>query len=205
MSTATAPKLLKARQRHTRWFAALLVLAILFSRGMMPPDGFWVELLQWVGYALVIACVLGRSYCSAFIGGIKNEGVMRMGPYGVVRNPLYVFSFLGVVGIGLQSGSILVAALLVATFMAYYTAVVAKEEAFLENKFGDEYRQYKAEVPRWLPALSKWREPEEMLTRPRFIRQTMMDAAVFFVALPAFETLEVLHAHGIIPTLLTLP
>lgn len=203
--TSQSATLLKARQRHTRWFIALLVLVEIFSHGVIQPEGLLDEVLQWLGYALVIVCVLGRGYCSAFIGGIKNETVMQLGPYSVVRNPLYVFSFVGIAGIGLQSDSLVILCLLLAAFVVYYRQVVAREEAFLESRFGDVYRQYKQRVPRWFPALSLWDEPAEMLTRPYFIRQTLLDAAVFFVALPAFEILERLRESGVLPVLLVLP
>ncbi|MDX1974309.1 MAG: isoprenylcysteine carboxylmethyltransferase family protein [Rickettsiales bacterium] len=208
MTAGTAqptPKLLKARQRHSRWFVMLLIPLIVFSMGMANPDSLWHELGDWGGYFLVIICVLGRAYCSSYIGGIKNEGIMRMGPYAIVRNPLYVFSFIGLLGIGLQSGSVSILVLLVITFLAYYKQVVAKEEAFLEHKFGDAYRVYKAEVPRWIPKFTLWQEPQEVLTRPYFIRHTMMDAVPFFMALPLFELLETLHESGVIPVMLVLP
>ncbi|MBY0407692.1 MAG: isoprenylcysteine carboxylmethyltransferase family protein [Rickettsiales bacterium] len=197
MSTAN-PKLLKARQRHTRWFSLVLVLAVLFSHTAFRHGSVEDIILEWAGYMLVIVCVLGRSYCSAYIGGIKNEGVMQLGPYSIVRNPLYVFSFIGVFGVGLQSDSISVLSILIGMFILYYKVVVDKEEAFLTSKFGDSYLAYKARVPRWFPKFSLWNEPEEMLTRPFFIRHTMMDASLFFLAMPIFQLLEALHESGYI-------
>lgn len=202
---AAAPKLLKARQRHTRLFALLVVPMAIFCIGMAKPEELTHEIMDWTGMFLVIACVLGRTYCSAFIGGIKNEVVMRDGPFSVVRNPLYVFSFIGLVGIGLQSGMLTLLALLVGAFTMYYPAVVAKEEAFLLHKFGEQYQRYVNEVPRWVPNLRLWSEPQEMMVRPYFIRQTMMDALVFFVPMVVFELLEILHQVGWVPTVLVLP
>lgn len=203
--TLSNPKLLKARQKHTRWFALFLVGIVLFSRRIIAIDSLLDEVIELFGLVAIVLCVLGRSYCSAFIGGIKNEGIMRLGPYSVVRNPLYVFSFFGVVGIGLLSDNVVFFVLMVATFFTYYKYVIDREEAYLTEKFGEEYLAYKAEVPRWWPNFSLWVEPEEMVTRPYFIRHTMMDAAVFFIAIPAFALLERLHEYGYIPTFLTLP
>ncbi len=149
--------------------------------------------------------MFGRSYCSAFIGGIKNEKVVRAGPFSVVRNPLYVFSFIGIVGIGLQSGRFSILLILVAAFIMYYKHVVQREEAFLYNKFGEDYRVYTQEVPRWWPNWSLWNEPAEIVVRPYFIRHTMMDAAVFFIAWPCFELLALLHENGTIPFSFMLP
>ena len=204
-TAAPQPKLLKARMRHTRFFVFLLVPIILFGFGLHKEDSLTHEVMEWTGYFLVIVCVLGRGYCSAFIGGIKNEVVMRDGPFSIVRNPLYVFSFLGVVGIGLQSGMFTLLGLLVLAFLLYYPAVVKKEEAFLLHKFGEPYRHYTQEVPRWIPKFSLWREPKEMTTRPGFIRQTLLDASLFFIAMPCFELLEALREMGYLPTFFMLP
>lgn len=199
MTAAAQPmnaKLLKARQRHSRWFVILLLLPLtLFSAARL--DGGLLEtLMEWIGFALVVVCVLGRSYCSAFIGGIKNERVVREGPFSMVRNPLYVFSFIGVVGIGLQSGKLTLLALLVASFVVYYRFVVQKEEAYLTEKFGDDYRRYCTETPRWFPKLDRWNEPAEVVVRPYFIRHTMLDATVFFLPWPCFKLLALMQQHG---------
>jgi hypothetical protein len=44
-----------------------------------------------------------------------------------------------------------------------------------------------------------------MPVRPAFLRKTMLDACLFLVALPAFELLELLHKHGVIPIFMKLP
>ncbi|CAO4178425.1 hypothetical protein LNAOJCKE_5550 [Methylorubrum aminovorans] len=41
-------------------------------------------------------------------------------------------------------------ALLPLVLIAIQTHVIAREERYLETKFGDDYRRYKAEVRRWL-------------------------------------------------------
>ena len=203
-ATAAPVTLLKARQRHSRWFALMVIPLIVFSIGHLQDDGWQEETMEWVGFFLTVACVLGRTYCSAFIGGIKNERVVREGPFSMVRNPLYVFSFLGVVGIGLQSDKIVILGLLVISFIIYYRPVVRREEGYLLQKFGQPYAQYMAEVPRWFPKFSLWNEPAEIVVRPYFIRHTMLDAVVFFIPWPCFELLSLLQEHGYIPHFITL-
>lgn len=199
--TITAPKLQKSRIRHSRYFLLLLLPVIIFGLGYVGDDGFIHESFEWLGYVAVIFAVLGRSYCSLFIGGRKNDVIVAAGPYSVVRNPLYVFSFFGVLGIGLQTGMVLICLILVGAFMLYYRSVIAKEEAFLQHKFGDAYVQYTQRVPRWIPKMSLWVEPEFVEAKPSFIRKTMMDASLFFMAFPLLELLEELHEDGLIPTL----
>lgn len=209
MSDATAapqgsPRLLKKRMFHTRALIALLVPYLLLTDTIYP-DGSWMHAgLEWIGYALVIIGAFGRVWCSAYIGGRKNDVLTFHGPYSVVRNPLYVFSFLAVLGIGLQSATFTLTIALIVIFLLYYPGVVAREEAFLLHRFGQAYRDYMARVPRWLPRFSLWESPVEISTRPVFILRTMRDAALFFLPFPLFALQSNLHDTGVMPLLLRL-
>ena len=205
LNSIHVPKLLKARQLHSRIFAVLAVLLVLFTQPLIHPGTLPRQIMLWLGYTLVIVGAFGRIYCSAFIGGRKNDVVVRDGPFSVVRNPLYVFSFLAVLGIGLESGMFVLVGLLCGAFMLYYPIVVAKEEAFLKNKFGEPYETYMREVPRWWPKLKLWNEPEQYDAKPKFIRKTAMDAAIFFLPLPCFIFITMMHAFHTLPVLFTLP
>lgn len=201
----TAPKLLKKRQKHSRWFVAAVVFALLFIEAPLQRGPLFYALVNPLGVILIALCIVGRSYCSAFIGGVKNDVLMREGPFSVVRNPLYVFSFIGLAGIGLLSGMLTLTAGFLLAFIVYYQFVVAREEAFLLKKFGDGYQAYLREVPRWWPKWSLWHEPEQITVRPKFLRQTMADALIFLLPLPCFALLHILHAQGLLPVLLWLP
>lgn len=199
------PKLLKERRNHSKIFAVAVIILLLISEPWMQRGAFPRECMLWLGYALVVIGAMGRVFCSTFIGGRKNDVVVRAGVFSVVRNPLYVCSFIALVGIGLQSGMLLILVLLVTAFALYYPLVVDKEEAFLTHKFGDEYKKYVAEVPRWIPNFKLWSEPEHVDAMPKFIRRTMLDALVFFLPMPAFAVINALHASHTLPAWLTLP
>lgn len=203
------PALLKSRTRHTWWLALPLAAMLLFVEPMSQVTAwvpFWVhENVDWIGYVCLIICVLGRTVCSAYVGGRKNEEVAELGPYSVVRNPLYVFSFIGVVGIGLVSAMVTVLVVLVGLFLLYYSMVVAREEAYLTAKFGEGYRAYRARVPRWIPNPALWKSPETIEIMPRYMLETMRDSAVFFVAYPVLELIEYLHNAHFLPVLFYLP
>lgn len=200
-----APKLLKARMRHTRIYVFAVILLIIFAGSLIPSNSPAHEIMDLVGYFFVAICALGRLYCTGFIGGLKNETVIRSGPFSVVRNPLYVFSFIGVVGIGLQSGLITAFVLLVGGFMIYYPSVVKREEEFLRHKFGTAYDDYCSQVPRWIPNMKLWKEPEEIVLRPKFLRNAFFDSMVFFLPLPIFEMMELLHESGYLEIISHIP
>jgi protein-S-isoprenylcysteine O-methyltransferase Ste14 len=203
--TNKLPKLLKERITHSRIFAGLVLLVFLFNAPASQNGGLTAMLFSWAGLAFVILGAFGRAYCSLFIGGRKNNELVREGPFSVVRNPLYVFSFIAVVGIGLQSGVLLLLLVLMGAFVFYYPVVVKKEEAFLVQKFGAPYETYIKEVPRWIPDMKLWAEPETTISRPKFVRKTFMDASIFFVPMLFFQAHAALHANGILPTWFNLP
>lgn len=69
-----------------------------------PYDNFTANILRGIGIFLVIVGVIGRLWATMFIGGMKNEGVdgnsfVDYGAYSLCRNPLYLFSFVGLLGL----------------------------------------------------------------------------------------------------------
>ncbi|MBM3554436.1 MAG: isoprenylcysteine carboxylmethyltransferase family protein [Alphaproteobacteria bacterium] len=195
--------LLKARIRHTRLLALALVPGFLVTRGAW--EGWTHFVLAWLGVGLIALCVLGRAYASAFVGGKKNYEVVADGPFSVVRNPLYVFSFIGVIGIGLTTGSVGWAVILGSLFAVYYPAVVEREEAHLTEIFGEAYTAYRAATPRWIPDFSRWRAPDTVSLNPVFLYRTMRDGAWFFVAPPVLAAIRILQDQGTLPVWILWP
>jgi protein-S-isoprenylcysteine O-methyltransferase Ste14 len=72
----------------------------------------------------------------------KSREVTQSGPYRYTRHPLYVGSSLMALGLAIATRSWPVA-VLVAVYMAVtLTAAIRTEEAFLRERFGDEYDAY---------------------------------------------------------------
>jgi protein-S-isoprenylcysteine O-methyltransferase Ste14 len=71
------------------------------------------------------------------------------GVYAKLRNPMYVAlaTMVGGVAVALASDWMLV--LVMPMFAVLHYGVVKREERYLERKFGDDYRRYKASVPRY--------------------------------------------------------
>ncbi len=72
------------------------------------------------------------------------------GIYGRTRNPLYLGLTLVYLGLGVAAGSLWAIGLLVPLLWVINVGVVKREERYLERKFGDTYRAYKARVRRWI-------------------------------------------------------
>jgi protein-S-isoprenylcysteine O-methyltransferase Ste14 len=204
-----APDVLSGVQRRRKrfiFFSGLLVLAaLLLSESVWPSDSLLHQACEMAGYALILLCIAGRSWCALYIGGRKKAELVQDGPYSISRNPLYVFSLLGGVGIGLQAGNI-TAGLAGGLFVfAIFSAVIQREEAYLAARFPVEFAAYAARVPRWGPRLSRWRSSEELVVRPRFVLLTFRDALAFLLAIPLLEVVEWAQDGGWLPVLLHLP
>ena len=72
------------------------------------------------------------------------------GIYRRTRNPLYLGTTLVYLGLGVAAGSLWAIGLVVPLMWVINVGVVAREERYLERKFGDAYRAYKARVRRWI-------------------------------------------------------
>jgi protein-S-isoprenylcysteine O-methyltransferase Ste14 len=71
------------------------------------------------------------------------------GVFGHTRNPVYVGVSVALCGLALIFDLDWILLLIVPSFVLLHFAVVRREEHYLERKFGDAYRHYKARVPRY--------------------------------------------------------
>jgi protein-S-isoprenylcysteine O-methyltransferase Ste14 len=163
------------------------------------------EAIEWIGLVLIFICISGRSWCSLYIGGRKTSELVMLGPYSVSRNPLYLFSIIGAVGVGAQLGAVSVAILAGVFAWVVHILVVIQEERLLVAEHGDAYQTYLAEVPRFLPRLSLWKNVDILEVRPRTVVTTYFDACFFLVAFPIAELLEYFQDTGAIHVLMKLP
>ena len=72
------------------------------------------------------------------------------GPYRVTRNPMYLGLGLCYLGVALLVNSVWPFVLFPAVIVWVQRWVIAREEAYLERTFADDYRTYRARVRRWL-------------------------------------------------------
>ncbi len=123
------------------------------------------DLTFWVGLA---AGCLGFALSAWSVGLLLKYGdgtpapwnppmrfVVR-GPYRHVRNPMIIGALLMLAAESLVLRSLPLALWTVVFFAGNVVYFSLSEEKRLEDRFGDSYRLYKANVPRWIPRLSGW-------------------------------------------------
>ena len=83
-------------------------------------------------------------------GNLPTTAIVRAGPYGFSRNPIYLAFTLFQIGLAVWVNSLGMLLTLVPAFALMGLVVIPREEGYLETKFPSEYLQYKREVRRWL-------------------------------------------------------
>lgn len=81
----------------------------------------------------------------------KPKHLVTTGPYGYVRNPLYLGTFLLLVGLSSITGRAEIVAILSVSVVPLYAYKVRLEESGWEQKLGGMFRDYRAAVPAWIP------------------------------------------------------
>ena len=80
----------------------------------------------------------------------ETKALAVNGPYRFTRNPMYLGLVLMTAGLGLVLNSMWLVLMAVAVMLALRNLVIVHEERYLEQKFGEAYKNYKERVRRWL-------------------------------------------------------
>ena len=88
-------------------------------------------------------------------GGVGGTFLIISGPFAYVRNPLYVGNILLYLGLGIMSFALFPYLQIVAIifFLIQYYFIVSEEEKYLLEKFKDDYKDYRKNVPAFFPRL----------------------------------------------------
>lgn len=182
---------------------ALLVLALVaegtHGATLLEP------VLMAIGTLLVGVAVIGRMWCALYIAGYKDGRLVTEGPYSLSRNPLYLFSLSGFVGLGLATGMFAMTLLIVVFMLVVYPPAVGREERVLARRFGAYFERYCMQTRRFLTVPWKYTEPDYYSVQPKQFRRAMADVVWFPAALGGVHLIKGLHALQIVRPLLRLP
>ncbi|HNY66303.1 MAG TPA: isoprenylcysteine carboxylmethyltransferase family protein [Deltaproteobacteria bacterium] len=195
----------KHRITFTRILGALVVLLALFTAPSLElgtPGHMAVDLASFV---LVLVAAFGRLWALAYISGNKTMNLITIGPYSMARNPLYLFSLIGALGLGLYTLNPLVLALIAATFSLYYPFVIRKEEQRLMEVHGRAFEEYRQRTPMFLPRFSLFRDEPYHTIDTRLFRRSFFSVMWFPLIYFLLYLVEFLRTAGVLPVLLTIP
>src|SRR4051812_21270939 len=101
-----------------------VIVFALISQSRYEEGGFWDTTLEVVSFLILLVGAMGRVWVSAYISGRKYNELVTDGPYSMMRNPLYFFSFLAYVGAGLAFEKVSVAiAFALAFFFTHWPTI----------------------------------------------------------------------------------
>ena len=154
-------------------FTVLLIIPFL----ILWPGGFrigWSMGLPWdavvaaVGALVTAIGICGLMICiRLFINVGKGtlapwsptQKLVAIGPYRYMRNPMISSVAITLIGETIFFGSLGILIEFVLFVVINHVYFIFSEEPGLEKRFGEDYRVYKNNVPRWLPRLKPWESP----------------------------------------------
>ena len=142
--TALAAMLLAFRPQHLHWLNARFVPQTTIAH--------WLGLLVVVlglAFAVWARIHLGRNW-SGTVTVKDDHELVRTGPYGLVRHPIYSGLLFAILGTAIAFGEwrgLLAFCFLAAAFLFK----LRREERFMNDSFPNDYPRYRAEVPALVP------------------------------------------------------
>ncbi|MEP7306528.1 MAG: isoprenylcysteine carboxylmethyltransferase family protein [Acidobacteriota bacterium] len=133
-----------------------LVLALILIPGANPSGD---SRLLTIGFIIVGIGELLRLWAVRHIGVISRTRSDRLGPlvstgpFAFVRNPLYLGNIALWVGFAVSAHLVWLVPIFIVVLSLEYHAIVRWEEELLGSRRQDEYREYAARVPRWIPSV----------------------------------------------------
>jgi protein-S-isoprenylcysteine O-methyltransferase Ste14 len=122
-------------------------------------------------------------------GEVGADVLVTSGPYGRLRNPLYLGNFLLSFGILIMAWPWMpwLMIIFLALFYLQYSAIISLEEEFLHSKFGLLYEEYRNHVPSMLPRLRSWgrgdRKPTPLKKALRTERNSLQSFTIVTIAI----------------------
>jgi protein-S-isoprenylcysteine O-methyltransferase Ste14 len=131
---------------------AMIALEILLPGGMLPVPLKWLGLVPMIAGLLLggWAARLFRKHETTIKPGHVSNQLLSEGPYRFTRNPIYLGMVLGLIGVALLLGGTTPWLILPVFIWLIARNVIPVEEAMLDERFGQEYRDYRARVRRWI-------------------------------------------------------
>ena len=154
-------------------FVVVIVMPLWLFNAFASVDTRWVDinsatrwalisgaLFVWIGLMLFVWCVnllaiLGRGTLAPWD---PTHKLVVYGPYQHVRNPMIISVAMMLTGQSLFWGSWVIGAWAGIFILINHMYFVLSEEPGLEKRFGEDYINYKENVPRWIPRLRPWRQ-----------------------------------------------
>ncbi|MDF1576740.1 MAG: isoprenylcysteine carboxylmethyltransferase family protein [Bacteroidales bacterium] len=154
----------------------------------------WMEdpaiFVSLLGLAIRIHAVgfSGRNTSGRNTGqGQIAEMLNTKGLYSITRNPLYVGNYFMWLGIAMLTCNLWFVAIFTLIFWIYYERIVFAEEEFLREKFGDDYLNWTAETPIFIPFKLQWQKSGSPFLWRKVLKQEKNGFLALFLVFFLFD------------------
>jgi protein-S-isoprenylcysteine O-methyltransferase Ste14 len=119
-----------------------------------------IESLQMsiIGFIFVVFGCFGRIWSSLYIEGHKTKNLITNGPFSMVRNPLYFFSLINLIGFCLALKATYLPLGLILIFIFFHFPTIADEEKKLLQIHGEKFEEYTKITPRLIPNIFRYKK-----------------------------------------------
>jgi protein-S-isoprenylcysteine O-methyltransferase Ste14 len=158
---------------------------------------FWRAKPTWKALILgALIASLGIFIRTVASGQVKKNRELTMtGPYGYVRNPLYLGSIIMAIGFAVAARDLWVATAIPVMFVLIYVPVIRGEETFLRKQFPG-YGDYARRVPSLLPHTLLFRQMMDGFSRELYWQHREYNALLGAAAMLAALVVKILWFHG---------
>jgi len=165
----------------------LLAIPLLFGSNRI--FYFQIFLGQWkvlrivtiaMAFAITLCGLLLRAYTVSTTpkgtSGRNTSGQVAKtlntkGIYSIVRHPLYLANYLIWAGVLVFTMNIYVFLIVSLAYWIYYERIMFAEEAYLRQQFGDEFEEWAAGVPAFIPKFSLFQKGDMQFSFKTFLRR----------------------------------
>jgi len=122
-----------------------------------------------IGMAIMVTVQAFRMYVASFLWGrqavskVEADFLCTSGPYAHVRNPLYLGNYLIGLSLCIAINEWYAYALFLVSYVFVYSIVIPYEERFLQERFGNAYKEYKSHTGLLLPRLKGYDGGEKVI------------------------------------------
>lgn len=122
--------------------------------------GFFISLFGLIIRIMVIGRVPGGTSSRNTIEGQVADHLNTTGLYSIVRHPLYVGNFFMWFGIAVYTHNPVLIAVIITIFWIIYENITIAEELFLEEQYGEQYKEWASKTPAFIPKWQKYKKSD---------------------------------------------
>jgi protein-S-isoprenylcysteine O-methyltransferase Ste14 len=196
-----------------RWRSYVPLVLVPFAIIAASQSGYFEERFGhtleqvWMVFCLCI-CFLGLAVRALTVGFVpvassgrntreqRAETLNTTGAYSMVRNPLYLGSYLTLLGFSLATKVWWFPVIASLGFALYYERIIWAEENFLRRKFGRTFTEWAETTPAFLPNLRHWRRPELSFSLRAVLRREYSGFYLIVVVMTLIELSGAILGEG---------